>query len=176
MILCFILKIILYPTLKSWRIADWQCYDNFFCRAKWLSYAYIDLLFYFLFHYCLPLDIEYSSLCYTVTQEIFNSQFCFFKKPNSSRLTIYKSSSVHNHNSLKFNYRRAVKRWGMLMKVNFSVVLYLAFEGHCCLNWKLLFCEGSEEPHKTLGFKEIVWPFFTQWDVKHLRHQRQAFC
>ena len=116
MILCFILKIILYPTLKSWRITDWQCYANFFCRAKWLSYAYIDFLFYFLFHYCLPLDIEYISLCYTVTQEIFNSQFCFFKKPNSSRLTTYKSSSVHNHNSLKFNHRRAVKRWGMLMK------------------------------------------------------------
>ena len=149
MILCFILKIILYPTLKSWRIADWQCHANFFCRAKWLSYTYIDFLFYFLFHYCLPLDIEYSSLCYTVTQEIFNSQFCFFKKPNSSRLTTYKSSSVDSHNALKFNHRRAVKGWGMLTKtVNFSVVLYLTSGGHWCLNWKLLCCKRSEEPHK----------------------------
>ena len=79
-ILCFILKTILYPTLESWRIADWQCYANFFCRAKLLSYAYIDFLFYFIFHYGLPLDIEYSSLCYPVTQRIFKSQFCAFLK------------------------------------------------------------------------------------------------
>ncbi|KAB0353147.1 hypothetical protein FD755_024137 [Muntiacus reevesi] len=41
-----------------------------------------------------------------------------------------------------------LERWGMLMKtVNFSVVLYLASGGHCCLNWKLVFCKRSEEPY-----------------------------
>ena len=149
MILCFILKIILYPTLKSWRIADWQCYANFFCRVKWLSYTYIDFLFYFLFHYGLPLDIEYSSLCYSVTQGIFKSQFCVFLKSQisySSRLTTYESSSVHHHNALKFSHRRSVKMRGVLMRtVNFSVVLYLASGGHCCLNWKWLFCKRTSE-------------------------------
>ena len=120
--------------------------------VKWLSYTYIDFLFYFLFHYGLPLDIEYSSLCYSVTQGIFKSQFCVFLKSQisySSRLTTYESSSVHHHNALKFSHRRSVKMRGVLMRtVNFSVVLYLASGGHCCLNWKWLFCKRiSENPY-----------------------------
>ena len=39
---------------------------NFCCTAKWLSYTYIYILFYILFHHGLFQDIEYSSLCYTV--------------------------------------------------------------------------------------------------------------
>ena len=43
-----------------------QCCVSFCCTAKWLSYAYMCLLFHILFHYGLSQDIEYSSLCYIV--------------------------------------------------------------------------------------------------------------
>ena len=39
---------------------------NFCCKANWLSYTHIQILFYIIFHYDLSQDIEYSSLCNTV--------------------------------------------------------------------------------------------------------------
>ena len=51
-------------------MVDLQCCVNFCCIAKWFSCTsicvYVYILFHMLFHYDLPWDIEYGSLCYTV--------------------------------------------------------------------------------------------------------------
>ena len=49
--------IILFFSFLNWSIVDLQCW-NFFCRAKWFSYAYIYILFHILFHYGLLQDTE----------------------------------------------------------------------------------------------------------------------
>ena len=49
-----------------WCIVDLQCCVTFCCRAKWLSYTHIYILFHILFYYALSQDIEYSSLGYTL--------------------------------------------------------------------------------------------------------------
>ena len=67
-----------YLFIFYWSTVDLQCV-SFRCTAKWFSYRYmylsvciyihisISILFQILFHYSLLQDIEYSSLCYTVS-------------------------------------------------------------------------------------------------------------
>ena len=54
-----------------WNIVDLQCCVSFRCSFKWFSctymYKYIYSSFYILFHYRLLQNIEYRSLCYTVS-------------------------------------------------------------------------------------------------------------
>ena len=58
-------------TIVDITIVNLQSFVSFMYIAKWFSY-WLSILFKILFHYMLLQDIEYSSLCYTV------SPYCLF--------------------------------------------------------------------------------------------------
>ena len=58
------LKIILF---FNWSIADLQCFVSFRCTTEWFSCVYIYILSQINFFYRLLQNIDYSSLCYTVS-------------------------------------------------------------------------------------------------------------
>ena len=65
-----------------WSVANLQCSIKFFCTAMWISYTYKNIFFSYSFSYGLSLNIEYSSLCYTVGLCCFS--FLFFPNSQSS--------------------------------------------------------------------------------------------
>ena len=72
---------------KNWSIVDLPCCVSFSCRAKWFSYIYTYICIYILFQIIFPCrllqNIEYSSLCYTVSScSLFYIQECVYVNPN----------------------------------------------------------------------------------------------
>ena len=62
----FIIIILFFKNVFYESIVSLLICVNFCCIAKWLSYAYIYILFHTVFHYGLSQDTKYSSLCNTV--------------------------------------------------------------------------------------------------------------
>ena len=49
---------------SKWNIVDLKCCASLWCKAKWLGYTHMYILFYIIFYYGLLWDTDYGSLCF----------------------------------------------------------------------------------------------------------------
>ena len=86
----------------NWSMIDLQCYVNFCCTAKWLSYTSIYILFYILFYYGWSQEIEYRAACHlTQTLQVVPTQMVLgahFEK--SHRIAGCTSATVPSRNTV----------------------------------------------------------------------------